>query len=220
MAKITAPLLSMGARGSIGKSMVIASWKGVKYARQHVVPANPRTTAQQANRTRFALLREMFKLAPPVVVAPWEAFVQGRPLMPVNKFVGENNRLLNGSLTMLPMLTSPGARGGLPPVSMVAEPTAIDGQISVTVNVPDQLPTGWTITATHAAAIKDQDPTGIFSGPFVAGTDAGGDAAILLDGFAPDEPCIAFGWVEYEKPDGKAAYSVSLSAEVLAGDAP
>ena len=220
MAKVTGPLLSMGARGSIGKSMVIASWKGVKYARQHVIPANPRTTAQQANRTRFALLREMWKLAPAIVQAPWIAFTEGRPLMPVNKYVGENNRLLNGSLTMLPMLQSPGARGGLPPVSITAVPGAADGQISVTVDVPDQLPVGWTVTATHAAAIVDQDPTGIFSGPFVAGTDAGGDAAIILAGFDPGAACIAFGWVEYEKPDGKAAYSVSLSAEVEAADVP
>ena len=29
MAKVTGPLLSMGARGTIGKSIVMASWKGV-----------------------------------------------------------------------------------------------------------------------------------------------------------------------------------------------
>lgn len=211
MAKVSGPLLSMRARGSIGGSVVFGSWKGIKYARQHVIPANPRTVAQQANRTRFAFLREVFKLAPAVVIAPWAAFVEGRPLLPVNKFVGENNRLLNGELTLDNMQMSPGARGGLPPVSVVAVAGAAAGEVSVTVNVPDQLPDGWTITATHAAAVVDQDPTGIFSGAFIAGSDAGGDAPIILAGFDPAQDVMAFGWVEYEKPDGKAAYSVSLS---------
>jgi len=50
MAKITAPFLSMSARGSIGKTLVAGSWKGVKYMRQHVVPANPKSVAQVAQR--------------------------------------------------------------------------------------------------------------------------------------------------------------------------
>ena len=57
MAKLTGPLLSFGATGQIAKTMVVGTWRGIDYARQYVVPANPRTTAQQANRTRFALLR-------------------------------------------------------------------------------------------------------------------------------------------------------------------
>lgn len=216
MAKVTGPLLSMGARGTIGKSIVMASWKGVKYARQHVTPANPRTTAQQANRTRFALLREVYKLAPAIVRAPWEAFVQGRPLMAVNKFVGENNRLLNGELDMLLAQMSPGARGGLPPVSVVAAAGLATGEVVVTVEVPDTLPDGWTVTAAHAAALVDQDPTGLFSGNFVAGSDVAPPYEVTLAGFEAGQALVAYGWVEYAKPDGKAAYSVSLSDAVNA----
>lgn len=216
MAKVTGPLLSMGAKGSIGKSAVFATWRGVKYARQHVVPANPRTTAQQANRTRFALLREAYKLAPAVVRAPWLAFASGRPFTDSNKFVGENNRLLNGELTMDNAIMSPGARGGLPPISVVAATGANAGEISVTVTPPADVPEGWVIVAAHAAAIPQQDPTGIFTGPFVAGTDAGADAAIVLSGFDPGGNVVAYGWIEYEKPDGSAAYSVSLSDAAVA----
>jgi len=43
MSKLTGPLLSFGARGQIGKAMVTSTWKGVPYARQYVVPANPQT---------------------------------------------------------------------------------------------------------------------------------------------------------------------------------
>jgi Family of unknown function (DUF6266) len=34
-------------------SVVYASWKGIEYARQYVIPGNPNSTAQQAVRTKF-----------------------------------------------------------------------------------------------------------------------------------------------------------------------
>lgn len=64
MAKTQAPLLSLGARGQIAKTIVASTWKGIKTMRQYVVPANPRTTAQVAHRTLFG-----------VVVALWKSFI-------------------------------------------------------------------------------------------------------------------------------------------------
>src|SRR5690606_16143033 len=136
MAKLTGPLLSFGARGQIGKAMVTAKWRGVDYARQYVIPANPRTTAQQANRTRFAFLREMWKLAPAVVVEPWTAFAAGRPFTNMNKFVGENNRVLNGESDLQNFIGSPGARGGLPPQALSATTGNSAGEIDVAITVP------------------------------------------------------------------------------------
>jgi len=51
MAKVKGPLMSMDARGQIGKNLVFMGWKGIKDVRSYVVPANPNTTAQQAQRT-------------------------------------------------------------------------------------------------------------------------------------------------------------------------
>jgi len=51
MAKLKGPLMSMDARGQLGKSLVFLGWKGLKTVRSHVVPANPNTTAQAAQRT-------------------------------------------------------------------------------------------------------------------------------------------------------------------------
>ena len=50
MAKVNAPLLSFGASGQIGRSIVFSVWKGISTARQFVVPSNPNTTDQQAQR--------------------------------------------------------------------------------------------------------------------------------------------------------------------------
>lgn len=46
MAKVTGPLMSMSASGSIGKSIVFSIWKGVAYVRQWLKPANPQSADQ------------------------------------------------------------------------------------------------------------------------------------------------------------------------------
>lgn len=216
MAKLTGPLLSFGARGQIGKALVTSKWRGIDYARQYVIPANPRTTAQQNNRTRFALLREMWKLAPAIVQAPWVAFSTGRPFLPFNKFVGENNRLLVGQTDFANAIMSPGARGGLPPTTVVVATGSTPGAITVTVTPPAQLPEGWTVTEVAAAGFPQQNPIGLFDGPFVAATQANPATPIVLSGFTAGEDVAGFGWVVYERPDGQLAYSVSISGEAAA----
>ena len=54
MAKVKGPLFSFDARGKLGKAVVFMAWKGINDIRQYVIPANPRTTAQQAQRTKMA----------------------------------------------------------------------------------------------------------------------------------------------------------------------
>lgn len=55
MAKWTSPILT-DVRNQIGKSVVFSSWKGRSYFRSYVVPVNPKTLKQQANRAVHALL--------------------------------------------------------------------------------------------------------------------------------------------------------------------
>lgn len=53
MAKVTAPLFSMGASGQLGKSLVYMTWKGIDDVRIYVKPANPNTAGQQTQRGYF-----------------------------------------------------------------------------------------------------------------------------------------------------------------------
>lgn len=46
MAKVTGPLFSMTASGQLGKAIVYASWKGIEYVREYLIPANPKTANQ------------------------------------------------------------------------------------------------------------------------------------------------------------------------------
>jgi len=50
VAKLKAPLLSLGASGQIAKSLVFFPWKGLDVVREYVVPSNPKTDAQNAQR--------------------------------------------------------------------------------------------------------------------------------------------------------------------------
>ena len=217
MAKVTGPLLSFGAQGAIGGAAVFAKWRGIDYARQYVKPANPQTTAQQANRTRFAFLREMWKLAPSILIAPWNAFAQGKPFTGMNKFVGENNRVLNGETDLQNLIGSPGAKGGLPPTAFAAATGSGSGEVDVTFTVPTQIPDGWSITSCQAIAMNDQDPTGIFDGVLVADEDDTAPYEITLTGLTAGGDVVCAGWIKWEKADGTTAYSVSIVDTATAG---
>ncbi len=54
MAKVTAPLLSLDASGTVGGTISFGKWKGRNYVRSKVTPYNPRSTAQTTHRTLFS----------------------------------------------------------------------------------------------------------------------------------------------------------------------
>lgn len=50
MAKLKAPLFSFGASGKLADSLVFMTWKGLNTVRQYVIPANPKSDDQIAQR--------------------------------------------------------------------------------------------------------------------------------------------------------------------------
>ena len=62
MSKCTAPLFSFDARGSIADALTYSNWKGVATVRQRVVPANPQTTAQTAQRAIITAANNWWKI--------------------------------------------------------------------------------------------------------------------------------------------------------------
>jgi hypothetical protein len=50
MAKVTGPLLSLDASGSVASTMVFSRWKGINYVRQRVIPTYKNTFKQAAIR--------------------------------------------------------------------------------------------------------------------------------------------------------------------------
>lgn len=56
MAKLKAPLMSLGASGKLGGTLVFFNWKGINAVREYVIPSYRRTTLQGNQRDR---LRDM-----------------------------------------------------------------------------------------------------------------------------------------------------------------
>lgn len=210
MPKLTAPLLSMGARGQLGKTLVFSTWKGVPYARQHVIPANPKSTKQTANRSIWQMLNTAWLYAPTAVQAPFNAFASGKPLTGRNKFFSENQSLLAVQPTpsdITDFVMSPGSGGGLPSSSLVVTPGSLELALAAT--APD-VPSGWSLVAAHAAAIVNQDPTDPFSGEWFYATNAVAPYTCTITGLTASVEYAVGYWLEWTKPDGSTAYSISL----------
>lgn len=76
MAKVTGPLMSMSASGSVAGAIVFATWKGVAYVRQLVIPANPNTADQQGARS---VLGSLAKSAAAVLTSTIDSAFVGSP---------------------------------------------------------------------------------------------------------------------------------------------
>lgn len=220
MAKVRSPLLSIGASGQIGKSFVLASWRGVNYARQLVTPSNPQTTAQTSTRNTFSGLSSTWKILPSAARAPWDAATKGRPLTNRNQFVKTNLPSMRGEADMLKFSGSPGALGGIPPTSLAASTGAASGEVDVLVGAPEE-PTGWTLDKIVSLAFVDRDPATIPDDTPVVVEDSdptpGADSSANFTGLDPGETYVVTSWSEWTRPDGRTAYGSALTDSAEAG---
>src|ERR1700741_3979138 len=98
MAIVTAPLLSFTASGTIAKSVTYSKWKGIKYARQRVIPANPQTTAQMKTRDCFRWVHDAYKTLPADVAGMWEWFAKGQNVTGPNAWMTANLPVLKDAV--------------------------------------------------------------------------------------------------------------------------
>lgn len=212
MPRTTAPLLSFGASGQIAKTQVYASWKGVPYVRRYVIPANPQTTKQTNNRDIWRMLGNAWLYMPSPVQAAFDTYAIGKPLTGRNKFFQDNQRVLAVSPPKEDLdgfIFSPGSRGGLPPTNLAITPG--NDQLTFTADLP-AVPTGWTLTASIAAAIPNQAPQDPFSGLWYVNRDTSTPDNNVITSI-PGEIEYACGFfLEWTRPDGLTAYSISLFA--------
>lgn len=215
MAKVQSPILSIGAQGQIGKSQVYARWRGVPYARQLVVPSNPRSTAQQLTRGVFSGLSQLWKRAGTIAREPFNVSISGRPLTARNQYTKSNLSTLRGQTDFAGYVGSPGARGGIPPTSLAAVAGVSSGEIDLTVGAPSE-PTGWTLDAIQWTAFQDHDPEMLPTDFIQEGEDtsptAGSDVAITISGLDAGTDYVVSAWTQWTRPDGRTAYGASLSA--------
>lgn len=207
MAKITGGLFSLDASGTIADTLTYSKWKGIGYARQRVIPANPRSTDQTDTRQVFSFLQSLYKRLPAIGSEPWIAAAVGNPMTPINVFLKHNISGLRSQIDLDNMVLSPGNAGGLPPVTMILTPGS--GTITVAITAPSP-PAGWTLTAAQAIAVKDQDPHDAVEEAPQAGEDLSSAYSIVLSGLTTAAPYQVGGWLKWLTSTGRVAYSVAL----------
>ncbi|TDA65753.1 MAG: hypothetical protein D9V47_12440 [Clostridia bacterium] len=107
MAKVTAPLFSLDASGGFGETIVYAKWKGIRYARQYVIPANPRTAQQLTQRSYFLQGVNAWHGEDAATREQWNSAAQGRAISGFNLYMQRYLRYLrenNGTAPPSPFL--------------------------------------------------------------------------------------------------------------------
>jgi len=90
MARLTGPLFSLDARGSIWSTIVYSAWKGLNYARMRVTPYNPKSPYQLGIRETLTNGVAYFKNATHVTAedkAAWEVYAEGTNMSGFNRFM-------------------------------------------------------------------------------------------------------------------------------------
>lgn len=210
MAKVTAPLLSFGAGGTVAKTMVYSKWRGRPYVRRHVIPSNPNTTAQALTRNVFAVGNSFWKLMGSIAISPWDLFATGQVLTGRNAFIGRYVSNVRGQTDQVLMELSPGAKGGLIANSSVS--VGISQGIDVTVVGPTP-PSGWSIVAAQAAAVLNGDPASQTDFRVFEAEDLTDPYVVQLTGLEPTAEYHVGSWLKWLKPDGSTAYGPSILAQ-------
>jgi hypothetical protein len=207
MARTVAPLLSFSAAGQIAKTQVYSRWKGRPYVRRYAIPSNPRTTEQTLTRDTFKWLNAIWRYYPEAARAAWALYAVSRQFTDRNAFIKQNLPDLREEADLTNIIISPSALSGLAAAGMVL--TAGANKITVALTAP-LLPTGWTITSAHAAAIPQQDPQTGTNYSVGYAFDASAPYSFDITGLTTAQEYVVGGWFEFMRDDGKTAYGPSI----------
>lgn len=211
MAKVSAPLFGFQARGSLAKSITFGNWRGIPYARQRVTPRNPKTSAQQSQRSAFSAASDAWKALPGDISAVWNDFASGQPFTGRNAFTSRNVAALRNQTGLGNLLLSPGTRSAPGMSSLSAVAGTDPGEIDVTFQAPT-LPQGWTLGSVIVAAIVDAAPEDVTEWVWTVDEGPAAGGSFTLEGLTPATPYAVFAFIEVTRPDGVTAYTASRSA--------
>jgi len=117
MARVTGPLMSVDASGTLAGALTYAKWRGRNYVRRHAVPSNPRTQAQVAARAIVAFLGPQWKSLSPGDQVSWLLPADAKKISKFNEYVAVNARKwrdqLVPSMMLVPTLASTAATIGV-----------------------------------------------------------------------------------------------------------
>ena len=141
MVKITGPLTSTAASGSVGGAITFATWKGRPYVRELVKPKNPNSGKQRSNRIMLAWLSQQWSGLSDWTQDQWTTAASQHGISPFNAFIGLNMerwRSFQGATTR-PTVTDFGTQGDIQNVAAVGKLQNFLGGITrefISINFP------------------------------------------------------------------------------------
>lgn len=215
MAKVSGPLLSMRSSGTIGKTLVFGSWRGIGYARGHVVPSNPRTSGQVSTRQALTFCTGLWKLMTSTAIGPWNTYATGQRFTGFNAFQSFNIPMLREATSLADLIGSPGAKSGPAAASMTFATGAASGEVKVDYTAPSS-PTGWTLVSIQALVTTELDPSTDLPSFATSGEQAAPTLTLTVGSLTPGEDYAMSAWLKWTTDQGKTAYSVSQTDIVTA----
>lgn len=210
MAKVQGPLLSMGASGQIGNSMVYAKWKGIPYARRYIVPADPNTVAQALTRSVFRAVDQAYKYLGALSRAPWSAAVKGRAMVSRNMLMRVEIPLIREEADISLWVGSPGNGGGIAPQAATAVAGVGASSIDCTLTAPN-LPVGWLITRAVFSATPQRSPSALVTEVTTEAEDLVAPYTATLTVPQAATAYVVSAWLEWTREDGETVYGRSIT---------
>ena len=122
MVKVTAPMMSLAASGTLAKAITFSTWKGRPYVRTRVIPSNPQTGLQVGMRAGISGAPALWILMGSGARALWNAAVGTEGISGFNLFcrVGQKNlrndysyNLDSADMTLTDAPAAPGDAAGV-----------------------------------------------------------------------------------------------------------
>lgn len=160
MANVVGPLLSLGARKSVGNALTFANWKGLNTVRIKSSPSNPKTTSQMSGRAFFASGGKITKrtdLSGDVVAftktktpaqQSWASYF-------VREMLGTNNANIEAAKTAYTLVGNATVKGYFDDAASQAGIESVD--LDGTANT--QVPAGLALWAAYTASYRIGDPS-------------------------------------------------------------
>jgi hypothetical protein len=90
MVKLTGPCFSLGASGTLGKTVTFSHWKGRAYARQRIIPNNPKSGGQLGARAMWEFITQNWDALSTAEKATWAARAAQTTISPFNAYCSYN----------------------------------------------------------------------------------------------------------------------------------
>lgn len=95
MVKLTGPIQSLAASGSIAKAVTVSNWKGRQYLKRHETPRDPHSGAQLANRAMMRFLVEQWPTLTSANHQTWNQLAAQTNIAAYSAFLGHNLERFN-----------------------------------------------------------------------------------------------------------------------------